>query len=65
MRLLAEWERESKDKANIFLLLDLSNWADSFRQKTPITSTSVLCSGSGLKEWVVDHSRGEEGEQEG
>lgn len=47
------------------MLVELSNWADSFRQKTPITSTSVLCSGSGLKEWVVDHSRGEEGEQEG
>ncbi len=35
------------------LLPELSNCADSFRQKTPITSTSLLYSGSGLKEWVV------------
>lgn len=37
----------------VFFSPELSNCADSFRQKSPITSTSALCSGSGLKEWVV------------
>ena len=44
-------EKHRQDKYCLFP--ELSYWADSFRQKSPIASTSLLCSGSGLKEWVV------------
>lgn len=45
---MGEQKRESKTRQILFVPL-----ADSFRQKSPVTSTSLLCSGSGLKEWVV------------
>lgn len=45
--------RRTQRQDKYCLFPELSNWADSCRQKSPITSTSLLRSGSRLKEWVV------------
>ena len=51
-------EKKKHTRPMLFVPCVRSNWADSFRQKSPISSTSLLCSGSRLKEWVVKRERG-------